>query len=143
MNRARNKHYATKLQRNLHLFSTYLQLPGRRGQLIQVMVSMHQYNQNKTIRTDLKFSVSMVVIATVAILAIGSTSTNMAMAHHEHHDSGSGSSGSSNDQQSVTCGIGETFSQTDQRCEISGTGLLNACLDHFGICSAIGHAILG
>jgi hypothetical protein len=78
------------------------------------------------------------VIATVAILTIGLTSTNMAMAHHEHRDSGS-----SNDPQSVTCGIGETFSQTDQRCEISGTGLLNACLDHIGICSAIGHALLG
>ena len=34
---------------------------------------MHQYNQNKTTRTDQKFSVSMVVIATFAILTIGST----------------------------------------------------------------------
>ncbi|MGB6671995.1 MAG: hypothetical protein WBE34_06135 [Candidatus Nitrosopolaris sp.] len=131
------------LQRDCNVISTYFQLPGRRSQLIQVIVRMHQYNQNKTIRTDQRFSVSMVVIATVAILTIGSISTNMAMAHHEHHESGSSSSGSSNDPQSVTCGIGETFSQTDQRCEISGTGLLNACLDHIGICSAIGHALLG
>ena len=55
---------------------------------------MHQYNQNKTIRTDQKFSVSMVLIATVAILALGSTSTNMAMAHHDHHHDGSSSDNS-------------------------------------------------
>jgi hypothetical protein len=57
------------------------------------MVSMHQYNQNKTIRTDRKFSVSMVLIATVAILAFGSTLT-MAMAHHDHHHDGGGSDNS-------------------------------------------------
>src|SRR5437899_12437436 len=111
MNYARNKHFATIMQRNLHLFSTHFHLPGRRSQWIQVIVRMHQYNQNKTIRTDQRFSVSMVVIATVAILTIGSISTNMAMAHHEHHESGSSSVGSSNDPQLVTCGIGETFSQ--------------------------------
>lgn len=46
------------------------------------------------------------------------------------------------DPQSVTCGIGETFSQTDQRCEISGTGLLNACLDHIGICSDMNNRLV-
>jgi hypothetical protein len=99
---------------------------------------MHQYNQNKTIRTGLKFSVSMVVIATIAILTIGSTSTNMAMAHHDHH-----SDSSRNDQQSVTCGIGQTFNQQDQRCELSGTGIVHACLAYFTVCSSIGHLLLG
>jgi hypothetical protein len=132
------------MQRNLHLFSTYFHLAGRRGRRYNlVLVHMYQNNQNTAIRTDLKFSVSMVVIASVAILAIGSTSTNMAMAHHEHHDSGSSSSGSNNDPQSVTCGIGETFNQQDQRCELSGPGIVKACVDYFTICSAIGHAIVG
>jgi hypothetical protein len=104
---------------------------------------MHQYNQDKTIRTDQRFSVSMVVIAALAIFAIGSTSINMAMAHHEHHSDSSSGGSSSNDPQSVTCGIGETFNVQDQRCELSGQGLLNACLDHLSICSAIGQALLG
>ncbi|MGB7956596.1 MAG: hypothetical protein WCF23_21695 [Candidatus Nitrosopolaris sp.] len=63
------------LQRKCNVTSTYLLLPRRSSQWIQVIVRMHQYNQKKTIRTDQKFSVSMVVIATVAILTIGSTST--------------------------------------------------------------------
>jgi len=85
----------------------------------------------------------MVVIATVAMLTIGSTSTNMAMAHHEHHESGSSVSGGGNDPQSVTCGIGQTFDTQTQQCHISGQGLFNACIDHFDICSVIGHALLG
>jgi hypothetical protein len=39
----------------------------------------------KNLRTDKRFSVSMALIAALAILAIGSTSTNLAMAHHDHH----------------------------------------------------------
>lgn len=131
------------LQRNCNVTSSYLLLPRRSSQWIQVIVRMHQYNRNKTIRTDQRFSVSIVVIATLAIFAIGSTSTNMAMAHHEHHSDSSSGGSSSNDPQSVTCSIGETFNVQDQRCELSGTGLLNACLDHLSICSAIGQALLG
>jgi hypothetical protein len=41
---------------------------------------MYKQSHNKTIRTDKKFSVSMGIIAMVAILLIGSTSTNMVMA---------------------------------------------------------------
>jgi hypothetical protein len=65
---------------------------------------MHQYNQSKTIRTDQKFSVSMIVIATVAILALDSTST-MAMAHHDHHHDGSSSDNSGQNNGAIVNGV--------------------------------------
>jgi hypothetical protein len=117
-------HFATKLQRNLHLFSTHFHLPGR-SQLIQVMVSMHQYNQNKTIRTDLKFSVSMVVIASVAILAIGSTSTTNAHAQvdcsaNPDDPSCQGSSGSTDNRgsSSSTDNSGSSSGGSNTGCKI-------------------------
>jgi hypothetical protein len=65
---------------------------------------MHQYNQNKTIRTDQKFSVSMVLIATVTILTIGSTATTNVHAQvdcsaNPDDPSCQGSSGSTGPQQ--------------------------------------------
>ena len=64
----------------------------------------------KTTRTDKGFSVSMALIATVAILTIGSTST-MAMAHRDHHSDTNGSDIGRSDSQS-NCG----FAQTVGRC---------------------------
>jgi len=69
-----------------------------------MVVRMHQYNQSKTIRTDQKFSVSMIVIATVAILALDSTST-MAMAHHDHHHDGSSSDNSGQNNGAIVNGV--------------------------------------
>jgi hypothetical protein len=92
------------------------------------MLGMNQYNQNKAIRTELKFSVSMVVIATVAILTIGSTAT-MAMAHHDHHHGGSGmdTSGQSN---------GNSGSEIVN-------GVLRYCIANFGTCASVLGTLLG
>lgn len=88
----------------------------------------------KTTRTDQRFSVSMAVIATVAILAIGSTST-IAMAHREHHSDNNGD-GESN------CGFAQTVGN-DGLCHYSIQGALNECGQHLTECLSLGKLVLG
>jgi hypothetical protein len=83
----------------------------------------------------------MVVIATAAILAIGSTATNMAMAHHDHHESGSSSGGGSNDPQS-TCGFAQTLG-SDGLCHYSLDGAINECAHNLPECITLGKIVLG
>jgi hypothetical protein len=80
----------------------------------------------------------------VAILLIGSTSA--VMAHHDHHhdSGGSGSSGGGSSDpggQSVTCGIGQTFNEQDQKCEISASGILRDCVNNLPTCTTVAHII--
>jgi hypothetical protein len=93
----------------------------------------------KSLRTDKRFSVSMAVIATVAILAIGSTS--MVMAHRGHHsDSGSSDSGSGDSQ--PTCGFAQTVGNAGS-CHYSVQGAINACQQHLPECISLGKLVLG
>lgn len=94
----------------------------------------------RTARTDNRFSVSMALIATVAILAIGSTST-MVMAHHDHH-SNSGGSDSGHGNSQPNCGFAQTVG-SDGVCHYSIRGALNACAEHLGECITLGKLALG
>ncbi|MDQ6863340.1 MAG: hypothetical protein M3044_05915 [Thermoproteota archaeon] len=94
----------------------------------------------KSLRTDKRFSVSMAVIATVAILAIGSTST-IVMAHRGHH-SGSGSSDSGSGDLQPTCGFAQTVGN-DGLCHYSVQGAINACQQHLPECISLSKLVLG
>lgn len=89
----------------------------------------------KTTRTE-RFSVSMALVATVAILAIGSTST-IAMAHRGHHldNNNSGDEGSN-------CGFAQTVGN-DGLCHYSVQGALNECGQHLAECLSLGKLVLG
>lgn len=93
-----------------------------------------------TTRTDQRFSVSMALIATAAILAIGSTST-IAMAHHGHHSDSSNIDGGSIDSQ-PTCGLAQTVGN-DGLCHYSVPGAINACEQHLPECLTLGKLVLG
>jgi len=94
----------------------------------------------KTTRKDKGFSVSMALIATVAILSIGSTST-MAMAHRGHHSDNSGSDIGSSDSQS-NCGFAQTVG-SDGLCHYSVHDALNECGNHLPECLSLGKIVLG
>lgn len=95
-----------------------------------------------TTRIDKRFSVSMALIAALAILAIGSTST-IAMAHRGHHsdNGGSGSGGGSSDS-NPNCGFAQILG-SDGQCHYSLRGALNACVQHLGECLTVGKLVLG
>lgn len=84
--------------------------------------------------------VGMAIIATVALLAIGSTST-MAMAHSSHHSDGGCSDSGSSDSQ-ANCGFAQTIG-SDGLCHYGVRGALNECANHLSECITLGKLVLG